>query len=276
MPTMFLHMIASPPSTGWDKPIPELDVNDALAMSGLGLCDCSFFPHYTSDWAGLVGEKAGVLDTPCVCLVEQDTDGAAAVMVESTSGVETAAWWSPPPSPDASAPSVDRRALLAALVASVLTSVPDTTPAALVGGDGIDDIGGVAARLAAELAGGEVRWQGAVPRFSTSKPAVLSPLRRAHPRTLTFTYPLNHPPCAPTQSPNSEGTLAASRSGAPEPSNPPIAYPSWMEGEWNTQYSFKRALFPQTRGALSLRVPGAGLATCMVSIADAMLSEVEG
>ena len=258
-------------------------------MSGLGLCDFSFFPHYTSDWAGLVDKKASALGTPCVCLVEQDADGVAVVMAESTVGVETSACWSPPPPPDASAPSVDRRALLAAVVAGVLTSAPDTTPAALVGGDATDDIGGVAMRLAADLAGGEVRWQGAVPRFSTSEPAVQSSLARSHAHTLlrshaltlthSYTHTLTHshtqtyPPSCPFTH-NSEGTLAASRFGAPEPLNLPIAYPSWMEGEWNVQYSFKRALFPQTRAALSLRVPGAGLATCMVSIADDALSEV--
>ena len=92
--------------------------------------------------------------------------------------------------------------------------------------DQYDKMLDVADNLAAQLNGGDVRWERSVPRFSTS-------------------------------------TLASSGKGGPTPEAPPLSYPAWLEGEWNTKYVFTKAQFPQGRGILSLRVPGAGLATCL-------------
>ena len=59
-------------------------------------------------------------------------------------------------------------------------------------------------------------------------------------------------------------TLAASaRRSAPCARSPPTRYPDWMEGTWLATYTFVRATFPQGRGALSLRVPGAGIGSVL-------------
>ena len=59
-------------------------------------------------------------------------------------------------------------------------------------------------------------------------------------------------------------TLAASAGrSTPCARSPPTRYPDWMEGTWLATYTFTRATFPQGRGALSLRVPGAGIGTVL-------------
>ena len=59
-------------------------------------------------------------------------------------------------------------------------------------------------------------------------------------------------------------TLASSAGrSAPCARSPPTRYPDWMEGTWLATYTFVRATFPQGRGALSLRVPGAGIGTVL-------------
>jgi hypothetical protein len=57
-------------------------------------------------------------------------------------------------------------------------------------------------------------------------------------------------------------TLSASNNAAP-PSGKPTYYPEWMEGYWSATYKFKGASFPQGRSIISLRIPGAGLGTCL-------------
>ena len=57
-------------------------------------------------------------------------------------------------------------------------------------------------------------------------------------------------------------TLSASNNAAP-PSGMPTLYPEWMEGYWSATYKFKKASFPQGRSIISLRIPGAGLGTCL-------------
>lgn len=42
-----------------------------------------------------------------------------------------------------------------------------------------------------------------------------------------------------------------------------IQFPSWLEGNWQISYKFQGAKFPMGRDLLTLRVPGAGLATCL-------------
>ena len=41
------------------------------------------------------------------------------------------------------------------------------------------------------------------------------------------------------------------------------AFPRWMEGYWSVSMKFKGASFPQGRDKLTLKVPGAGLGTCL-------------
>lgn len=48
----------------------------------------------------------------------------------------------------------------------------------------------------------------------------------------------------------------------PSPCEPTI-YPLWMDGYHKVKYKFARAYFPQGRNILSLRIPGAGLGTCL-------------
>ena len=57
-------------------------------------------------------------------------------------------------------------------------------------------------------------------------------------------------------------TLASTRR-APCARSPPAQYPDWMEGTWLASYKFSRATFPQGRGVLNLRVPGAGIGTVL-------------
>lgn len=57
-------------------------------------------------------------------------------------------------------------------------------------------------------------------------------------------------------------TLASTRR-APCARSPPARYPDWMEGTWLATYKFSRATFPQGRGVLNLRVPGAGIGTVL-------------
>ena len=63
---------------GWDKPIPEIDVDDLTSptMAGLNLCgDRSFFPHYETDkWEVLIQDRAGDLGHRCIVLDEQKTN----------------------------------------------------------------------------------------------------------------------------------------------------------------------------------------------------------
>mmetsp|Transcript_20955 Transcript_20955/g.31043 ORF Transcript_20955/g.31043 Transcript_20955/m.31043 type:complete len:341 (+) Transcript_20955:51-1073(+) len=61
----------------------------------------------------------------------------------------------------------------------------------------------------------------------------------------------------------STSTLTGSSSTTPARSNTSALYPQWMNGYWLTKYKFTKASFPQGRNVLSLRVPGAGLATCL-------------
>ena len=57
-------------------------------------------------------------------------------------------------------------------------------------------------------------------------------------------------------------TLASTRR-TPCARSPPACYPDWMEGTWLATYKFSRAAFPQGRGVLNLRVPGAGIGTVL-------------
>jgi len=43
----------------------------------------------------------------------------------------------------------------------------------------------------------------------------------------------------------------------------PVEFPPWMEGTWSARFKFAGASFPQGRKLLTLRVPGAGLGTCL-------------
>lgn len=62
----------------------------------------------------------------------------------------------------------------------------------------------------------------------------------------------------------STSTLQSSTaSSSPPRSKICTIYPTWMNGYWSTKYQFSRASFPQGRKVLSLRVPGAGIATCL-------------
>jgi len=54
----------------------------------------------------------------------------------------------------------------------------------------------------------------------------------------------------------------SSRRRVPAPSKS-TCFPYWMEGVWKMSYKFKKASFPQGRDKLTLRVPGAGLGTCL-------------
>jgi len=49
----------------------------------------------------------------------------------------------------------------------------------------------------------------------------------------------------------------------PESAAFPSTYPKWLEGCWRTKYEYLKASFPQGRNVISVRVPGAGLATCL-------------
>ena len=70
------------------------------------------------------------------------------------------------------------------------------------------------------------------------------------------------PPYANIRYGTSTLVSSAGRS-APCARSPPTRYPDWMEGTWLATYTFTRATFPQGRGALSLRVPGAGIGTVL-------------
>eukprot|EP00957_Ditylum_brightwellii_P166324 12662025-Ditylum_brightwellii.AAC.2 len=98
-------------------------------------------------------------------------------------------------------------------------------------GDNVISSSSIATSIQSELTGKDVYWKkdinGIIPHFSTS--------------TLD----------------------TRNRQRVPEPQNSPHLYPSWMNGDWNVKYTFQNAVFPQGRRALSLRVPGAGIATCM-------------
>ena len=60
-------------------------------------------------------------------------------------------------------------------------------------------------------------------------------------------------------------SLSSSAGRFAPPSDPDGAatFPPWLEGCHSARYKFARASFPQGRGVLSLRTPGAGLATCL-------------
>lgn len=62
----------------------------------------------------------------------------------------------------------------------------------------------------------------------------------------------------------STSTLPSQQSMVPQTSCkslPPL--PSWMEGHWLITYKFEGVAFPQGRDKVTLRVPGAGLGTCI-------------
>lgn len=56
-------------------------------------------------------------------------------------------------------------------------------------------------------------------------------------------------------------TLKGSR--VPPASPSPTYFPPWMAGTWIASYRFSKATFPQGKKKLDLRVPGAGLGTCL-------------
>lgn len=53
------------------------------------------------------------------------------------------------------------------------------------------------------------------------------------------------------------------RSRAPVALDSPTEFPPWMVGTWSARMKFVGATFPQGRKILTLRVPGAGLGTCL-------------
>lgn len=63
---------------GWDDPsIVPLDTTDAADMAGMGLVQCSFFPHFAPKWEALVTERSSDLDHECATL----RDGAGELWV---------------------------------------------------------------------------------------------------------------------------------------------------------------------------------------------------
>ena len=83
---------------GWDNPIPEVDISDEKALTGLGLVssDVSFFPHYESSWADKVGKEMLLLDHTCVLLRDHaptDADGNSNGSASADEDGSIVAYW---------------------------------------------------------------------------------------------------------------------------------------------------------------------------------------
>ena len=73
------------------------------------------------------------------------------------------------------------------------------------------------------------------------------------------------PPPSPLGSIRYGTSTLLSSEGSSIPSESPLRLPPWLEGTWAATYRFDRVTFPQGKGrdVLTLRVPGAGLGTCL-------------
>ncbi|EJK63911.1 hypothetical protein THAOC_15405 [Thalassiosira oceanica] len=71
------------------------------------------------------------------------------------------------------------------------------------------------------------------------------------------------PPFSEARYGTSSLTSSAGRFAPPSDPDGAATFPPWLEGYHSARYKFAKASFPQGRGMLSLRTPGAGLATCL-------------
>lgn len=71
------------------------------------------------------------------------------------------------------------------------------------------------------------------------------------------------PPFSEARYGTSSLTSLAGRFAPPSDPDGAATFPPWLEGYHSARYKFAKASFPQGRGMLSLRTPGAGLATCL-------------
>lgn len=99
--------------------------------------------------------------------------------------------------------------------------------------------------------------------ISAEKPLLIDELTS---RTVRWDLPGGEgPPPSPLGSIRYGTSTLLSSEGSSIPSESPLRLPPWLEGTWAATYRFDRVTFPQGKGrdVLTLRVPGAGLGTCL-------------